>query len=78
VFLAQGLTKTSRRPDGPEEVQMKISTMPLADLPLAIQDGRICDAKTILALYYAQLYLGSMSPQPVTSSFVQAEGCTHS
>lgn len=57
VFLAQSFTPTQRQPDGPEEAQMKVVTMPLPDLPLAIQDGRICDAKTIMALYYAQMYL---------------------
>jgi ADP-ribose pyrophosphatase len=59
VFLAQSFTPTPRRPDGPEEAQMRVTTMPLADLPLAIKDGRICDAKTIMSLYYAQIHLNT-------------------
>jgi ADP-ribose pyrophosphatase len=59
VFLAQSFTPAPRQPDGPEEAEMRVTTMPLAELPLAISDGRICDAKTIMALYYAQIYLSA-------------------
>lgn len=49
LFLAKGLITGEQRLDEGEELEVK--WLPLASVETMIEDGLICDAKTIIALY---------------------------
>lgn len=50
VFMAEGLTFTERVPDGAEEVEAEVFTMPIEEALDRIVRGEITDAKTVVAL----------------------------
>ena len=58
LFLATDLSPAAFAPDGPEEEHMQIVRLPLTDVPAAIDDGTITDAKTIIGLRSALARLG--------------------
>jgi 8-oxo-dGDP phosphatase len=53
IYLAQGVEPAARRPASLEEHHARVLTMPLAEAVAAIWDGRIGDAKTVVALLMA-------------------------
>ena len=61
IFLARGLTWTTRRADGVEEESMTVEKIPLADVGGMIADGEITDAKTVAGLLLAQQKLALRS-----------------
>jgi 8-oxo-dGTP pyrophosphatase MutT (NUDIX family) len=54
LYLASGLTFGARAADGVEEESMTIERIALVDVPDAIADGQIADAKTIIGLLLAR------------------------
>lgn len=58
VFLATDLEPVPIDRQGPEESHMTIERWSLDDLPIAIADGRIEDAKTVIGLLSALRHLG--------------------
>lgn len=50
VFLATGLSAVERATHGPEEDDMQVLRVPLAEALSMIDDGSICDAKTVIGL----------------------------
>jgi len=54
LYRASGLTFTERQADGIEEQSMTVERFALRDVPAAIADGRIADAKTIIGLLLAR------------------------
>jgi 8-oxo-dGTP pyrophosphatase MutT (NUDIX family) len=58
VYLATDLTPVPSAPQGPEELHMTIERWPLDEVPRAIADGRIEDAKTVIGLLAALRHLG--------------------
>jgi len=50
LYRAGGLTFAGRQADGIEEQLMTVERFPLDEVPAAIRDGRIADAKTIIGL----------------------------
>lgn len=50
LFLATGLTPVGNDLQGPEEQAMVVERYPLAEVRAMIDDGRITDAKTIVAI----------------------------
>lgn len=50
VFLATGCTPVDRAPHGPEEVYARLVHLPFEDAVAMVLDGRIRDAKTVIAL----------------------------
>ena len=58
VFLATNLSPVPFDRQGPEEHHMTIERMTLDEVPNAISDGRITDAKTIIGLLSALRHLG--------------------
>jgi hypothetical protein len=50
VFLARGLTEVADDRQGVEEEAMVVERIALSDALVMIDDGRITDAKTIIAL----------------------------
>ena len=58
VFLATDLTPVPAAPQGPEEHHMTVERWGLDDIPAAIADGRIEDAKTVIGLLAALRHLG--------------------
>ena len=50
IYLATDLTEVPHDRQGPEEAAMSVETLDLADVPAMIADGRLTDAKTIIAL----------------------------
>lgn len=59
LFLATGLQPVASAPDGAEEAHMTVERLPLAEVPAAIDDGRILDAKTVIGLQIALRRLGA-------------------
>jgi ADP-ribose pyrophosphatase len=57
LYLATGLHFGPAAADGIEEQSMTIERMALADVPAAIEHGRLVDAKTILGLLLARAHL---------------------
>lgn len=57
LFLAENLQKVANpRPQDPDEV-LEIHEVTLAEAKKLVATGEICDAKTIIALQYFELYL---------------------
>ncbi|GAC1356164.1 MAG: NUDIX hydrolase [Acidimicrobiales bacterium] len=54
LYLASELTFGERTADGIEEQTMTVERLALDDVPAAIADGRLTDAKTILGLLLAR------------------------
>lgn len=50
IYLAQGLHFSDRRPDGEEEQEAHIFSMPIAEALNSIDNGQMIDAKTQVAL----------------------------
>ena len=50
VYLATGCTPVERAPHGPEEVHSRVLHLPFEDAVAMVLDGRVRDAKTVLAL----------------------------
>ncbi len=53
VFIARGLTQVALQPHGPEEEHMTITKVPFAEALAMVEDGRINDAKSSIALLLA-------------------------
>lgn len=53
VFIARGLTEVELQPHGPEEEHMTISRIPFAEAVAMVEDGRITDAKSSIAILLA-------------------------
>lgn len=58
VFLATELTAVPRRVEGPEEQEMEVARVPIAEAVTMATDGRITDAKSIAAILAAARKLG--------------------
>jgi ADP-ribose pyrophosphatase len=58
VFLATALSPVPASPHGPEERHMTVERWSLDEVPAAIADGRIEDAKTVIGLLAALRHLG--------------------
>lgn len=56
IFLARGLEKREAKLD-PEEF-LEVLTLPLAEALAMVRDGRITDAKSVVALLWAKAFLG--------------------
>jgi len=54
IYVAEGLRPGTASPD--EDEFLEVSALSLEEAGAAIQDGRICDAKTLLAVYAWRLY----------------------
>ena len=54
VYVEEGLRPGKASPD--EDEFLKVSALTLEEAAAAIQDGRICDAKTLLAVYAWKLH----------------------
>ncbi|GAC1315772.1 MAG: hypothetical protein NVSMB16_12790 [Acidimicrobiales bacterium] len=54
LYLATGLSFGERTADGIEEQTMTVERLALDEVPAAIADGRLTDAKTILGLLLAR------------------------
>ena len=54
LYLATGLEFGERTADGVEEQHMTVERIALSDVPAAIADGRLVDAKTIVGLLLAR------------------------
>lgn len=54
IFLATGLTEVPRQAHGPEEEYLEILELSLHEALVAIEQGQITDAKTVVALLLAQ------------------------
>lgn len=50
IFLATGCEPAERELHGPEEEHMRVVHLPLGEALRMIDDGRICDAKTVAGL----------------------------
>jgi ADP-ribose pyrophosphatase len=64
LYLASELTADPLPPDDDEEIE--VIPMPLAELVLMAQDGRLQDAKSIVGILRAAIHLGS-SLTPIKS-----------
>jgi ADP-ribose pyrophosphatase len=53
IFLATGTRPVERQLHGPEEQHSELQTIALDDALSMIDDGRICDAKTVIGLLLA-------------------------
>lgn len=53
IFEATGLRSVDADVQGPEEEHMTVERHPLADLVAMVEDGRITDAKTVIAVLMA-------------------------
>ena len=53
IFVARGLTEVPLQPHGPEEEHMSVVRVPFADALAMVEDGRITDAKSSIALLLA-------------------------
>jgi hypothetical protein len=53
VFIARGLTQVALQPHGPEEEHMTIAKVPFVEALAMVEDGRINDAKSSIALLLA-------------------------
>ena len=58
IFLATDFESVPVEHDGPEEQHMTIERLPLAEVPSALGDGRITDAKTMVGLGAVLRHLG--------------------
>ena len=58
LYLATGLEFGDRTADGVEEQSMTVERLALADVPAAVADGRLADAKTIVGLLLARERMG--------------------
>lgn len=58
IFLATDFEPVPVDHDGPEERHMTIERLPLDDVPAALADGRITDAKTMVGLGAVLRHLG--------------------
>lgn len=58
IFLAQDLTEVPQRLDGPEEQEMEVARVPIADAVVMATDGRITDAKSIAGILATARKLG--------------------
>ncbi len=54
VYLATGCTAVERAPHGPEEEHSRLLHLPFEDAMAMVLDGRIRDAKTVIALLLAE------------------------
>lgn len=52
LYVADGIVLTERRPDGAEEHHAEVVRMPLGEALAMVEDGRIADAKTQIALLW--------------------------
>lgn len=53
LFMARGLTQVALQPHGPEEEHMIVVRVPFADAVAMVDDGRITDAKSSIAVLLA-------------------------
>jgi ADP-ribose pyrophosphatase len=58
IFLATGLTPVDRRLDGPEEQEMVVARVPIAEAVAMAMDGRITDAKSVAGILATARRLG--------------------
>ena len=52
IYLATGCRPVERAPDGPEEVYSRLVHLPFEDALAMVLDGRIKDAKTVVAIMF--------------------------
>jgi len=64
VFVATDLTPAPRDLHGPEEQQMEVVHLALADAMVMIDRGEITDAKTLVGLLLVDRKLGRGRPEP--------------
>lgn len=62
IYLATECTPVERAPHGPEEVHADVIQLPLAEAVRWVDDGRIVDAKTIVALLLTERRLAQSRP----------------
>ena len=53
VFIARGLSEVALQPHGPEEEHMTVARVSFADAVAMVDDGRITDAKSSIAILLA-------------------------
>jgi len=58
VFLATGCTAGAAAPAGPEEQSLSLVLVPLADVDALVEEGAVCDAKSVVGLIRALRELG--------------------
>lgn len=62
LFLATELSEVPHDAQGPEEEEMEIFSMPLADAVAAVERGEILDAKTVIGLLRTERRLAAGAP----------------
>lgn len=58
IYLATDLTEVPQRLEGPEEQEMEVAKMPLAEAVAMATDGRMTDAKSVAAILAAARKVG--------------------
>jgi ADP-ribose pyrophosphatase len=59
IYLATGLSEVADDRQGPEEQEMVVERVPLAEALAMVADGRITDAKTVIGLFATARHLST-------------------
>lgn len=63
VFLAGGITKSSKQPEADEDEAIRIEWLDVAEAETAIRDGRVIDSKSVIGLLLATSSFDKKAPR---------------